>query len=378
MHHKSWYGAWLLGLALVWLPVGAAWPAPSGQLFPALPQVSAQGLGGKLPRVELKQGLSPEEQFALPLPARSWRRLAITGPAPPASSPRRLASFMAPGGADQGLVEVLGLELTAEVDAAEFLKQLMIAAGFGVRVSRPVYTSSGLAYEALGGKNGTGSEAVILRAAIWRSGRRLFTVWCSARQKAFTGLAQAFAVCLAGFKLAQPQPEALVGQWQPRCLENTICYTGPWDPPTERRAPGTPVVEHVYLLGQDKKLSGTLQVALILPPEADKQSPQQRLQVLQRYLATKGGKITFDSKAVEVRHRKVKGRAFYLHGRGTHQDQQVELYAFSLAHSPWAAMVWLRTLGPEHDRDQWMRNKRVFQIVTRSLAAMHPDGVKKP
>ena len=370
----------LLVLLVVWLAepgqqATAAPPLPS--LFPSLFEIGAPGLGGKLPRVRVEQGLPPRDQFSVPIPARSWRLMANPAQEPRPGKPRRLAAFLAPEGAEQGLVEVLDLELSSEADAADFSQQLMVSVGYLLQAERLTYTSSGLAFEALGKKPMSQGEPYFLRGGIWRSGRRLYWVWCSAREGAFTRLAPAFALCVAGFKLAHPQPEALVGYWQPRCLADTLCYQGPWDAPQARQAPGTPVVEHVYHLRQGGRLTGTLQVALILPPEADKQTPQQRLQVLLRYLATKGAKINFQSRAVEVRHRKMGGRAFFLSGRGSYQDTPVEIRAFSLAHSPWAALVWLRTLGPEQDRAAWMSNKRTFQIITRSLQAMHQEGGRK-
>lgn len=372
LHLDRWQATTAVFLFLM-LVTGSAFAADPTALFPPLNEVMAKGLGHKLPRVKIDQDLPPAMVFAVPVPSKDWQRLP---PDNATINPIQLAAFAAPQGPAAGLVEVLATDLRQEVGKADWLKALMRANGFDVMEDRLALSASGIAFEALGKKQDPKQGEILLRAGVWRSGTVLFTVWCSAKRDAFTKLARDYAVCLAGFKLADPQPVKQVGNWAKHCIANVLCYTGPAEKPQERNAPDYKVLEQVFQLKQGDQLTGSLQVAVILPPEAERKSPEERLKTLQKYLAVNGPKVEFEARGAKVRHQSIKGDAYYIHGIGKKGDAQVELYAVAMQNTMFSAMVWAQTVGPETNLEAWMHNKRVFQLVSKSLEVKKVGRIK--
>lgn len=356
----------LSGLLLL-LPLVAGADGGEG-LFPPLNKIMAQGLPHKLPRVKVGLDLPPEMAFAVPVPSKDWQRLP---PDNTTVNPIQLAAFADPKGPAFGMVEVLATELHQEVGAPDWLLALMQTNGFKQIDSRRQLTASGIAFEALGSKQDPKQGEIVLRAGVWRSGTLLFTVWCSAKRDAFTKLAPSYAVCLAGFKLNEPKPVKLVGQWAKHCIANVLCYTGPAEKPLERKATGLPISEHYYLFTRNGHETGSMRLSYIKPQRLPGLDAVQRVTLLKKYLNQHGVRLSREKAAKPSSNRLAhRGDVIYLRGKIAGQKQPRDVLAMFVVLPKIAAAIWLETVTPKQNVEAFLINKRVLDIIAASI---YPD-----
>lgn len=352
-------------LVLLLLVAGSAFAADPSTLFPPLNEVMSKGLGHKLPRVKIDQDLPPAMVFAVPVPAKDWQRLP---PDNATINPIQLAAFAAPQGPASGLVEVLATELHQEVGAADWLLALMQTNGFKQIDGRRELTASGIAFEALGSKQDPKQGEILVRAGVWRSGTMLFTVWCSAKRDSFTKLARDYAVCLAGFKLADPQPVKLVGDWAKHCIAKVLCYTGPAEKPQERKASGLPIREQYYLFKRNGHETGIMRLSYIEPQRLPGLDAVQRVTLLRKYLNQQGVRLSLEKAAKPSTNRLAsRGDVIYLRGKIAGQKPTRDVLAMFMVLPKVASAIWLETVTPGQNIEAFLLNKRVLDIIAASV-----------
>ena len=121
-------------------------------------------------------------------------------------------------------------------------------------------------------EKGAQGQPLLIRAAVFRTGKRFILVRCSADSAKFLDLAYYFGATTNLFKLINPKPEALVGKWTARCLIK-ICYTAPDLAMKQSKNPG-PQKTQSFALAHQGKPTGALNVVHIAPPQGGKLSPR--------------------------------------------------------------------------------------------------------
>lgn len=382
---------------------GLALPAQAGSppapvdntaiLMPSAQELAQVRLDPAPVEVTVKEGLPAPEQFSIVLPGKDWQRLEN---APPLEGAKRLAGFVSPQGPAGGSVEVVMVPLTSEVNPADWLVKML--SDNRVEIARTALQDGrmGQVFQVLGimggqkaltggkqAKKGKSSKAakspgqavgqkqeqrevVVARVGVVRSGANLFVIRCLATSQGYPQLAYHFAAAILNFHLENPLPVALVGSWSDHCLAR-LCYQGPGGQALQVPWPGRPIEEQAYNLSRQGRVTGSLHVKAILSPEAEKTSPEARLQNLLSALQKRGLQFRQDL-LTRGAHDGFDGPMFVFRGQGKDEKgQDVDLFAVSGQGPGQGVIAWLITIGPGPDPLAWMRNKRAFEIVSASL-----------
>ncbi len=354
----------LAGLAA---PAGAQPPRqdPYAVLFPSALDLGRHQFARPPLQVEVAENLPPEFRCQVAIPGADWRQV------PPrfgSGGAQRLAGFVSPRGINGGVVEVLTHELAVEVNPLDWLLAVMIKAGATILKTRPGWGAAGRTYEVLAilPKCQEGSVRLV-RAAVYRSGKRLFIVRCLARERDFATLTFYFAAATLLFMPQPLAPEELVGNWAPFCLPAGLCFLGPGRGRARVPWPGRAVQEAGYDLSLGGKVTGTLHVKAILPPELASATCDQRIKILKASLKKRGVSVKWQGGGVQLNHLALPGRICFFRGKGWHQGNDLELYVFSWRGKQMGALVWMLTVGQVANLPAWMHNKRTFEILCQSL-----------
>ena len=361
----------LAGLALLAglgpVPAGAQPPNQDiyAALFPSALDLGRHQFARPPVEVSVTENLPQQFRCQVAVPSADWRRV------PPefgTGGAQRLAGFVSPRGINGGVVEVLTHELKVEVNPVDWLLAVMIKAGATILKTRPGWGAAGRTYEVLAllPKCEDGS-ARLVRAAVYRSGKRLFVVRCLAREKDFAALTFYFAAATLLFKPQPLAPEELVGNWAPYCLPAGLCFLGPGQGRAKVPWPGRAVQEAGYDLSLNGKITGTLHIKAIQPPELASATCDQRIKILVQSLKKRGVKVKWQGGGVQLHHLALPGKICFFRGKSWHQGNDLELYVFSWRGQQMGALVWMLTVGQVANLPAWMHNKRTFEIVCQSL-----------
>lgn len=345
---------------------------PWAPLFPNADQLEAHRFATPPVAIEVGSRAIPKDWFLVPVPDGNYKR--VEG-APAVNGAERLASLVSPQGLAQGLVEVLRHDLDAEVDASDWLLNILRANRVRLLKTRAEVAQSGPVFEVLGLMPAPAgvklAEPLVTRVAVYRSGQSLYVVRALALRSAFAGLAYDFAASTLMFKIMDLKAPELVGAWREQCL-GQVCYTGPGAAEPVQWPAGRSIKEYVYTLADGGRQTGSLHVKAVLPPEKAKTDPLKRIPLLVQSLAAEGYRIAAPQGVVAANHVNMPEKVYYFRGRGADpQGELVELFAFSTQTKAEAILVWMLTADAQADVEAWMRNKRAFEIVCSSL---HPTG----
>lgn len=317
--------------------------------------------------IQVGEPLPPDLRFALPLPDGNWKRIKEL---PQPGEAQLLASITAPQGPADGLVEVYTLVPAREVDPLDFLYYFLRLNEINILATRLSMTSGGLTAEALGiipALQGSTDEPIVMRAAVYRSGKRFFLVRCQAAKSQFLPLSQAFAVVTGFFSPQIPTAPALTGNWRAYCLANQICYTGP-DEGWNKLSSAKNQFEDAFMLSSGELNTGFLHVKAIQAPLSQATRPLDRIDVLIESLASQGLKVIQKEPAFTFDHANFEAK---FHGQTIHckdsKDQPLDLMVASGLTPKGAVVVWVITVSKEVDPWAWMANKRAFEVVCDNL-----------
>jgi hypothetical protein len=335
--------------------------------FPKVADLPSKQVSPPMVLIQVGEPLPPVLRFAIPLPESNWKRVKEL---PEQEGTQVLASITAPGGLAFGLVEVHTLVPPQEVNQLDFLHYLMKLNETTPIRARITFASGGLTSEALGiipAPQGSSDEPIVMRAAVYRSGKRFFLVRCQAAKSHFLSLSQAFAVVTGFFSPQVLTAPALIGNWRTYCLANQICYTGP-DEGWNRLSSAKDQFEDAFALSTGEVNTGFLHLKAIQAPLSQATSPLDRIDVLTESLASQGLKVVQKEPAFTFDHANLEAK---FHGQTIHckdsNDQPVDLMVASGLTPKGAVVVWVITVSKELDPWAWMANKRAFEVVFDSL-----------
>jgi hypothetical protein len=335
--------------------------------FPKVSDLHAKEVTSPMVLIQVGEPLPQDLRFAIPLPDGNWKKVKEL---PKLEGAEALACITAPQGPAQGLIEVYTMVPPQEVGSLDFLYYFMTLNGIELLKSRKTFTSGGQTAEALGiipAPKGSSDAPIVMRAAVYRSGKRFFVVRCQAGKSEFQPLSRTFAAVIGFFSPQTLTAPALIGNWRTYCLSNLFCYTGPdqgW-----KSLPSTKgQFEDAFVLLSDKNDSGVLHVKAVEAPVGQATSPPDRIQVLAESLAGLGIKVVRKEPIHTFDHANLAAK---FHGQLIHckdnNDQPVDLMAVSGLTPRGAVLVWMITVTKDRDPWAWMANKRAFEVVCDNL-----------
>jgi len=358
---------------------GQSRPGAGGGLNPARqwegffpgPEDLAKAPGAGQPHeVRLAQPLPPELQVSLTLPDRHWRQ--VRGQAP--AEGRMLATYVSPRGMGGGYLDVIAFRPPVEVDAADWLMVLAQQEGIETLRHRRLAAQDGGLVELLGIRRPEGQPAVVVRAAVVRSGEVFFLVRAQAPTPAFQSQALDFAAVLYRFKPLNSEPARPLGQWRTDCLGQAACFRVPaYLKGEEQEQPGGGRVLG-YKVERGGKTLGRLQLELLPPPPAGRSAaPGQALAFLQGRLKQQGASFGRCA-AMPFAHQGFDASAASVSCPPA-EPGGLALMAMAVAASPRPVVAWM-TLPPRMaDAWGWMQCKAIYQAMSQSLS---PREVKLP
>ena len=267
-------------------------------------------------------------------------------------------------------MEVYTLVPAQEVNQLDFLHYFMHLNEIIPIKTRYHIHNRGLTSEALGiipAPQGSTDEPIVMRAAVYRSGKRFFVVRCQAAKSQFLPLSQAFAVVTGFFSPQILTAPALIGNWLDYCLGEQFCYSGP-DHGWNRLSSAENQFEDAFTLSSGELNTGFLHVKAIQAPLSQATSPLDRIEMLTESLASQGLKVIQKEPAFTFDHANFEAK---FHGQTIQckdsKDQPVDLMVASGLTPKGAVVVWVITVSKELDPWAWMANKRAFEVVCDNL-----------
>ncbi len=346
--------------------------------FPTAQELAGQVAEGGALLVHGGEEQPVETRFTIPLPDQKWVRL------PPASEKAMegltsMGRFVAPDTSYPAMISVSTMTVREEMGEREWLETFLEATGRKVLVSRPANGEGGRYFEALAvraapkapAKAGQKEEDFYCRAALYRSGQQMFLVECLAPQTSFASHAKAFALATIFFKPDQVLPETLVGNWGKACLGSPgVCFTLPTGEAEWVFLQRQIANEVVFTLKQGQRVTGSLGIRLAQGSDGQ---VFKRLDGLLKELAGDKGEQFWKGRLTEITHQVFNGPALYYHGQGSGPQCDTRVYVLSLSSEAGSLLCWVVSDGRDCDTYNWIRNKRLFDIVSNSLA---PGGSK--